>query len=518
MRSLLFLFSACTAPVASPCPAGVTPALETHQGCVLGVGEDGLEAFLGVPYALPPVGERRFAHPLPAPPRSDVWLATRPGLRCVQGDHGGEDCLYLNVVRPEGARDLPVLVFVHGGGFTSGSASQPTFLGGALTTGGADVPDLARNAVVVTMEYRLGPLGWLAHPALTAAGAPAGNQGLWDVVQALEWVNDHVEALGGDPDRVLLFGQSAGSLITCSLLAAPPARGLFDAVVAQSGSCSAIDRTLTEPGLKGRAGWEQGERLADVLGCDGTPDEVRDCLRAAPADAVQGALRESSGPFSDGEMWGPLVDGEMLPTFPDAAFRDGDIARVPVTLGFNADDGTFGGALRPGVSRAIVRREVEEVALLFGWDPDATLERYAPVAAREDPWDQWTDFTTESLFACPTLRELEWLQAHTEARGYWFTRTSLSRPEWGATHGAELPWVFGTGEADEAPTDLGPAMQRAWVSLAGDAPEVPPLGAWPELGADHVLAELDDQRRLVTGTFDASCAWQAAQGIRGPVD
>ena len=281
--------------------------MSTH-GCILGTESEGIEYFLNIPYASPPVDELRWKRPVP----HEVWTepldGTSVGNFCVQqtyyGIMGSEDCLNLNIMRPTGNTDssLPILFFTHGGSHINGSGIDEVYISN---------PQLAQNAIVVTHNYRLNAFGFLAHPELTAEDAAdngngsSGNQGLFDTLMALEWVYDNAEALGGNPRNIMVFGESAGATTTCALLTSPLAEGLFDAAILQSGNCQWF------PELDAATPYSEpaenlGLTIADTLGCTG--DNSLECLREQSAEDVLNALPPDSSH--------PNVDGVFLNTHP----------------------------------------------------------------------------------------------------------------------------------------------------------------------------------------------------------
>lgn len=228
--------------------ATTTPVVTTKSGPVKGVGQGKATSFLGIPYAAPPTKDNRFKAPQPVKPWTSARAADAYGPSCSQDSKAGlglpknfsEDCLTINVFapRPAPAKAAPVMVFIHGGGFYSGSSALPTYDGRQLA---------AQGVVVVTFNYRLGPMGFLTHPAVESGAA---NLGIADQQAALKWVQSNIAAFGGDPKKVTLFGESAGSMSVCVHLASPASKGLFHRAVMQSGACSVISPTLAKAGLK----------------------------------------------------------------------------------------------------------------------------------------------------------------------------------------------------------------------------------------------------------------------------
>ncbi len=354
------------------------PHVRVEQGVLAGTrfGAGG-GVFLGIPYAAAPVGRLRWVAPQqPAkwvgvrdasrygsacPQLASAWLPEMLGRKEMQTS---EDCLYLNVWTPRlkaGAR-LPVMVWVHGGGNVEGSQEWPP-LG----------PALARHGVVVvTINYRLGVLGWLADPELSAESAEhvSGNYGLLDQMAALRWVKRNIRSFGGDAERVTIFGASSGSLDVCDLMASPLAKGLFQRAIMQSGECvDGFSPTLAEQEKSGAV------FAAKVVGGNGEIDK----LRAMPADELVRVADKVGG-----MDWNPIVDGRLLAVQPEEVFRRGEQAKVPVMVGSNLDEvSIFASALVGGKSYR--PRTVSEyrdwLKRKFGDEADAVFAAYP---ARKD--------------------------------------------------------------------------------------------------------------------------------------
>lgn len=327
--------SAATAPVSGM----IGDVVETELGQVRGemTTDDvvGVSAriFRGLPYAAPPVGELRWRAPQPAEPWDGVRDATEWPDRCPQGSSTmgaanpiSEDCLYLNVVTAaETTEDeLPVMVFFHGGGLTSGTGNSPTYTHPALP---------AKGVVLVTVNSRLGPLGYLAHPALSAEddNGVSGNYGTLDLIASLEWVQDNIEAFGGDPDNVTIFGESGGGTKTISQMATPMAEGLFHRAIVQSGSALVSQERVTML----EEAEETGERLVQQLGIAG-PDVLED-MRGAPWEA----LIEAASDDDVGFRANVVVDGHIIPDTVHNLFQQGRQADVPLIVGANAGESSL---------------------------------------------------------------------------------------------------------------------------------------------------------------------------------
>jgi para-nitrobenzyl esterase len=313
--------------------------------------------YAGIPYAAPPVGDLRWKAPQPAAAWTEPRECDAPGPVCPQptadGDAMSEDCLYLNVTTPAASPDakLPVMVFIHGGAFIGGAGSLEIYEGEALT---------GKGVVLVSINYRLGALGFLAHPLLSDESPDnvSGNYGLLDQIKALEWVKANIAAFGGDPDRVTIFGQSAGAQSVGMLLVSPMAKGLFRAAIAESPVMVGSLRPLKKSFLTRILGVgpnvppaeEVGKALAARLGADQAPD-VLAAMRRAPYEDIVAAGADFWSKYGlnvINMVWGPVVDGRVIPDHPVALFKKGRWNKVPLMTGFNADESsTFLPGLAP---------------------------------------------------------------------------------------------------------------------------------------------------------------------------
>jgi para-nitrobenzyl esterase len=297
----------------------------TGDGPVEGIAKSGVTQFLGIPYAAPPVGALRWMPPRAPAKWTAVRQTTKFGPTCAQvttlGPFAGpansnEDCLYLNVFTPDAAKKLPVLVWIHGGGYIDGESND------------YDATRLAAKGklVVVTLNYRLNLFGFLAHPALDAEGHAFGNYGILDMQAALRWVKANITAFGGDPGNVTLGGQSAGAGAAAANVVSPDAAGLFHRAIFQSGGYTPFaSRALAE---------ERGEKFAAAAGCSGK--DVTRCLRALPATKVA-ALAGTASAFAGA----PMVDGKVIPLQIVDAVRAGEINKMPIIMGTTRDEGNF---------------------------------------------------------------------------------------------------------------------------------------------------------------------------------
>jgi para-nitrobenzyl esterase len=436
----------------------------TTLGDVRGVADAGVRVWKGIPYASAP----RFAAPEPVP----AWTGLRdafafgpiapqaPGAQFQRADLAqSEDCLSLNVWAPDdpGGRK-PVLVWIHGGAFRSGSSASPLYDAAALARFG--------DVVVVTINYRLGALGFLCHPGLTTADGACGNWGLLDQIAALRWVRDNAAAFGGDPDNVTIFGESAGGASVSLLCVSPLARGLFHKGIAQSGPPLAA--TL-------EASTASTARLVEALGVDGV-----DALRKLPPEAFLSA-EAGMHDWRRVAMFAPVVDGVVLDRQPTRALAEGGAAGIPLVVGTNVDEWKLWAPMDPH-SRDLdddgLRRRVTRVV---GEGADEVISAFhAARAARGEavaPPDLWFAIQSDAFFRVPALRAADaHASAGNDAFVYLFGWTSPAMGGWlGACHGLEIAFVFGTqGRGDLAVfTGSGPdadrlsdAMGQAWAELA----------------------------------------------------
>lgn len=509
--------------------AGDPLLVTTESGMVRGTADSGVRRFLGIPYAAPPVGSLRWRSPEPAPPWDDVRDASVVGTACPQtipvvdavvGDD--EDCLTLNVVTPDPApRRAPVMVWLHGGGFISrDSLFTRVTLGDRLAA--------EEGVVVVSLHYRLGQLGFLAHPALTAedpAHPSSGNYGIEDQAAALAWVKRNIAAFGGDPDNVTLFGQSAGGWSTCVHLASAASRGLFARAIVQSGVC-----TVPLPELA--AAEEQGERFAAAVGC-GDAADVAACLRALPPGVLLRGLPSDPSIFlleGDFGLWRPVVDGVVLTEQVADAFRNGDAGDGAVLFGANADEGTFFVLAAHEYRGEPLSAELypERLRVVFGAARAAAVAERYPLAAFASPADALAAAVGDGLLACPTYEGARLLAA--APRDTWVYRLetravpyTLGPPlllEPGAFHSAELPLVFGVpdGAPFLPPLDaLSTELRRAWASFArsGDPDRDGRLG-WPRFRAgDERYLALDTPPHVASGPLAEACAFWRDLGLDG---
>ncbi|HEY3502142.1 MAG TPA: carboxylesterase family protein [Actinocatenispora sp.] len=500
------------------------PVVRTADGGVRGTAADGHENFRGIPYAEPPVGPLRWAQPRRARSWSGVRDASRPGNDCPQsagflGDKPSttEDCLYLNVTRParHTGRPLPVLFFVHGGGFYSGSAALY----------GADRLATRGDVIVVTTNYRLGVFGFLDHPAL---GAQAGNYGLADQQAALRWVQRNATTFGGDPRNVTLFGESAGSVSTCAQLSSPAAAGLFQRAVMDSGPCAVTDEWPYQDGgnwyPRPRATAEQeGAAAATALHCT-DPARTLSCLRGK---STADLLTVSGG----GQGFGPAYGGGgLLPRSPREALTTGRFNRVPVLHGTTRDEHrTFVAAIEAFTGGTPVTEAGyrDEVTGILGADiAPKVLARY-PVDRYGSPSEALAAVWTDRAWSCPALTTDRLFDRYVPTRAFEFADedapwgTDAGTPSFptGAFHAAELQYLFEDaqfpGPATAAQRALSDEMIGYWTRFArtGD-PNGAAAPTWPRFAGSTVqaLAPGRDGTRPVDLAAEHQCRfWQSVE-------
>jgi para-nitrobenzyl esterase len=465
--------------------------LQIEAGSLRGAEQAGIYSFKGIPYAEPPVGERRWR----APARQRGWQgerdATRFGAACPQFPFPegspyhhelpavSEDCLFLNVWTPslDPARALPVMVWIHGGGFTRGAGSVPSYDGSVLA---------AEGVVLVSINYRLNIFGYLAHPALSREqGGASGNYGLQDQVAALRWVRDNVADFGGDPGNVTIFGESAGATAVNQLLFVPSAAGLFHRAIGQSGGYLSPQPTLD-------AAHATGEAVAARLG---TSDPA--VMRGLPTGQVMAAFQAAEA--SGDERIRPAVDGRVIPAAPLGLLKSGRFNRVPSLVGYNRDESTVF-ALADSVPFLYRDQVAFESGLkdFLGLMAYPFFWLYPEQAGSQQPY---LDFWRDLIFGWNVQAWARFSEAAGEpAWMYFFTRVppTPTGERLGAYHAAEIAYVFGNGLTD-TPEDraLSAALRGYWVNFArrGD-PNGPDLPDWPRFGEARVYLELGDAIRV----------------------
>ena len=485
------------------------PVVETDKGKVEGTVLGATRAFLGIPFAAPPTGDLRWKPPIPHEAWSETLMAKKKGRACAQGNpltgkldtSSGEDCLFLNVWVPSEPKSdkLPVLVWIHGGAFVFGSGSDAAYDGQAFSE--------ATGTVVVTVNYRLGPTGFLALPELKAedpAHAVAGNYGIQDQRLALEWVKTNIGAFGGDAGNVTIFGESAGGISACVHLVSPTSEGLFHRAILQSGPCNTIDTEAQATA--------QGATFVENLGCSGAED-VLACLRAKPIEDLMSALPASNDFLGGDVSWFPIVDGLDIPDAPEKLLAEGSFAKVPVILGSNADEATLFFAL----ASTTIADEAQLAALAEQLVPGKGAEVVAmyPTADYGSAQAAAAAAVGDAGFVCPTRRAARMLSAG-GAKAFLYHFTHDPGPsllgDLGAFHSAEIKFVLGNpgqllpGALEGEELAMSQALMGYWSRLAekGD-----PNGAgafeWPE------YTEAADENIVLDLTFSKQAGLKKTQ-------
>jgi para-nitrobenzyl esterase len=349
-----------------------------------------------------------------------------------------EDCLYLNIFSPQKSGKFPVMVWLHGGAFTEGAGSDHFYNGSRLAA--------EQDVVVVTINYRLGALGFFALPELAQEDpdGSAGNYGLMDQVRALEWVRDNIEAFGGDPDNVTIFGQSAGGMSVCMLLASPPAAGLFDRAIPMSGrGCTVLVKTEDT--------YQKARDFASELGCEG-PDTI-ECLRKLPAEKIipRGGLLKTLILRRGSVVASPMVDGYVLPDNPAKMIEEGNYNKVPVMVGSTKDEFEFFTRIVPGMRflpQFIVERIIKR---RFGDNTEKVVSKYS-WSDYDRPVELMSAIFTDSRGA-RSFMAAEFLSKRTPVYLY---RFDWDETKAGAFHGVDLAFVFGNEFWDSGRPALAP--------------------------------------------------------------
>jgi len=492
--------------------------ISTPQGPIQGVSTDdkSIYNFKGIPFATPPVGNLRWAAPKPATKWTELRMADTFGNRCMQPSdveggfftrliegHGlgklknflitkavasqktspmSEDCLYLNVRTGNLPRDnkdkyapQPVMVWIHGGGHQFGSSDFNYYQSNALAK---------KGVVLVTINYRLGAMGYMAHPALSKAdpNGVSGNYGTLDQIAALQWVKDNISAYGGDPDNVTIFGESAGSWSVTEMMASPLAAGLFHKAIGQSGASSYHMGQMEGDGVGWPSGYQTGSKVASALGLKAPTAED---LRAIPAETIQNLITEDMS-----EGFHHIRDGHVFPENVGIAFTKGDYNKVPMLFGYNSDEGTLFFPddsqptvwlpdVNPGDKAALTTKlteafptQAEKLVDLYNLDSEFT--------------EGGTQMMGDEIFGV----NIRYVARQNEAQGqdsylYHFSRVPPSKKQTlGAFHAAEIPFAFGSYEPilgqskeDKALAEL---IQNYWVNFAKTGnPNGDNLPGWP---------------------------------------
>jgi len=468
--------------------ASSAPKVKTHSGEIEGKVDGQVHAFLGIPYAQPPVGDLRWKPPVPVAKWSGVRKATDFGSHCLQGkvfgdmvfhDPGGsEDCLTLNIWVPtkHAEAKLPVMVWIYGGGFVAGTTSEARQNGSTLAQQGV---------IVVSMNYRLGVFGFMVHPELAKESGhnSAGNYGLLDQLEVLKWVHENIAAFGGDPANVTIFGESAGSFSVSAQMASPLAKGLFQKAIGESGAAFSRSGLSFDP-MSARA--EKDAKLVkDKLGVSTLAE-----LRAIPADKL---LETFGKPGPEAFSFGPDIDGYFLPESVPAIFAAGKQNDVALLAGWNHDEGSFEVVFSP--QKPTTDSFKERAKKDFGDKADEFLKLY-PTDTDEHVRRSALDYAGDRFIAMSTW---DWIEAQSNTGKqpiyrYRFDMTPAPKnpnaPRLGAYHSAEIEYVFGQLDSKTDVTwtqedrNVSVMMQKHWSNFAKSGnPDGAGLPVWPPYNA-----------------------------------
>ena len=498
------------------------PTADTTSGPVTGIREAGTTVFRGIPYARPPTGDLRFAPPESPEPWSSAIDCTEFGPYAPQIKEGvqfkywaldgvqDENCLSLNVWTPAlDNKPRPVMVWIHGGAFVVGAAKRPVTDGAALSVAG--------DVVVVTLNYRLGALGWLFLDEVDPGLAGSGNNGLLDQIKALEWVRDNIANFGGDPSNVTLFGESAGGISVSVLLTVKRAKGLFHKAVAQSGAANVVRRK------------QDAAEATELLLSKAKAQSVSD-LRALLPDEIIRLQNWLSTQVRDADsLFCPVMDDVIVEETPMRRLVDGAGDQVPLITGFNLDEYRYWLMVNPGLKslsadhlRKAIRRADPDL------DPDELIQTYRD--SRPDLTDNQIGLTLigDMAFRIPTIRIAE----ARASRGsptylYLFSRASqMLDGKLGAAHAMEIPFVFNTIDQPNVPdligreperADLARVMQSAWIQFAHTGnPSAEIL--WPEYSlSDRQMMVFDRTVEVESDPYGSErSAWGSARFATQP--
>jgi para-nitrobenzyl esterase len=493
-----------------------TPMVTIADGAVRGKATGSAHEFLGIPYAAPPVGPLRWRPPQPPAPWSGERDATTFAPRCAQQAtpfgpaSSSEDCLYLNVFAPpgrkRGGKGHPVIVWIHGGGLWFGSSDEH------------DPAKLAADGtVVVTVNYRLGPLGFLAHPALAdRPGGSSGAYGLMDQQATLRWVQRNVRAFGGDPRKVTIAGESAGGLSVLAHVASPRARGLFAGAIVQSGAYALTQTPLREAEAA-------GEAFAAKVGC---PSQTAACLRGVPLPIIQASDPIPLSPFPG------VVDGEVLEQSIGTALASGQFNRVPIVNGTTHDEARLMTAfieLQGAPVTAANYQAMLASTLGVSADVAAVVATQYPLSAYPSPAIALSAAGTDAVYACPALKLDELASKFVPTFAYEFNDDNapqrylppVSFP-YGAAHASELQYLFDLPTAPIAGTltaqqqRLAASMRRHWSHFAAHGfPSSAGQPLWPRFNRhSQQMLSLVPPQPHVESDFAAAhhCAFWADVG------
>lgn len=499
-------------------PQNISPTVTTTSGKLQGIYENGLYVSKGIPYAAPPVGELRWMPPQPVKPWPGIRPAEKFGTICPQSvilattipgrkpseEPQNEDCLFLNVWTPSVDNvKRAVMVWVHGGAFTNGSGSSPMNPGETLPKRG--------GIVLVTINYRVGSLGFVNLSQVTEGKiSSSGNEGLLDQIAALQWVRDNINAFGGDPDNVTVFGESAGAESIGALLAMPHSKGLFRKAILQSGASKAQPLAQAT---------ESASNLLRRLGLTGKDVKA---LREVPVEALVTAQSAPPGGGMGSFMPGPVQDGEILKDIPLDAVERGSARDLTVLAGSNLEEAKLFAMMMPDVKNMDEASLLSRVERLLPKQHAAkVIAKYRTALARRElpvtPYEIYVAIMGDQHFRMPNIRLCEYQEKLGKpAFGYVFNWKSVV-PGLGACHALDVGFIFGNltrefqGDSPAA-QKLALQMQDAWTAFAKTGNPSTPELAWPSYGKDRNMMVFEKNSHVETSPYEGErAAWEGIE-------
>lgn len=490
------------------------PEVKTSGGTVKGVTEGEVSSFKGIPYAAPPVGALRWRPPQPVVKWDTIRDASKYCAECPQAGRGGysanasEDCLFLNIWTPVSANQrsrLPVMVWIHGGGFVFGSGGQGNYTAAPFTS---------KGVILVSINYRLGRLGFFAFPALSNEfpDEPKGNYAYMDQIAALKWIKQNIAAFGGDPNNVTIFGESAGGVSVHSLITIPAAKGLFHKAIIESGG--GRDGVLTGRPINKENASPHYPVSAETIGVnfavrykiEGTDAGALAKLRALTASEIVDGGQESAGPGGPPTYAGPILDGKLVVETAESAYKAGRYAQVPLIIGSNSAEVPAGFVNAPNKDELWNKFESVKAELKMAYDPDGNVEfaKIMTLVNTDKVWAEPARFTARKL-------EAKKIPAYVYLFSY-VPEAMQARMRFGASHASEIAYVFDNLRNPQggtvAPKDKAMAemMNRYWTNFAKTGnPNGAGLPQWPlyrtaansifEFKLDGTAGNGEDQRK-----------------------
>ncbi|ULQ54289.1 carboxylesterase/lipase family protein [Flavihumibacter fluvii] len=501
-----FLLFAWCLPAQNNVQQSTGPEIKTAQGMVRGATEGDVSFFKGIPYAAPPVGANRWRPPQPVSAWQGIRDASKYCAECPQAGfprgsgmskNSSEDCLFLNLWTPSSATPkskLPVMVWIHGGAFVFGSGAQGDYSG---------TPFTKQGVILVSINYRLGRLGFFAFPALSQEnpGEPKGNYAYMDQIAALKWVQQNISAFGGDPKNVTIFGESAGGVSVHSLLTIPLAKGLFQKAIIESGG--GRDGVLTGRPINKEdidknypvSAEKIGVNFSKRYGIEGTDAAALAKLRALSAAEIVDQGQETAGQGGPPTYSGPILDGNLVPETAESAYKAGRQARVPIIIGSNSAEVPAGFVNAGSKEELLSQFGSLKDDMTAAYDPDGTTEfaRMLTMVNSDKVWGEPARFTARSV-----------VTRGDPAYMYLFSYVSDSMRQWmryGAAHASEIPYVFDNlssrngGPMSPRDHEVAKMMNTYWTNFAKTGnPNGKGLPKWPlyDLKQSEILEFLPD--------------------------